>query len=138
MHAMGLTLVTEQTSSGRELNADARLLVAAEWLQVRVDVLVVVALERCGLVCAARLTLLGAVVLAVLVGTLLVENVAASNLSALLFKLGLGRVCGRLNVFMAVQGLWCNGRGSAFFCVIPVFVRSYSIQIGSSTYLCSM
>lgn len=94
VHAVGLTLVTEQAGGGRELNTDAGLLVAAEWLQVRVNILVVVALQRCGLVGAAGLALLGAVVFAVLVGTLLVKGVAASNLGALLLKLSLGCVCG--------------------------------------------
>jgi hypothetical protein len=38
VHTMCLAFVTEEASSRRELNADTGLLVAAEWLQVRVDV----------------------------------------------------------------------------------------------------
>ena len=56
---------------------------------MRIDVLVVVALQRCRLVGATCLALLGAVVLAVLIRSLLVEGVAASNLCALLLKLDL-------------------------------------------------
>lgn len=92
VHAVCLTLVTEQASGRRKLNTDACLLVAAERLQVRVDVLVVVALQSSGLVGATRLTLLGAVVLAVLVRTLLVKSVAASHLGSLFLKLGLSSV----------------------------------------------
>jgi hypothetical protein len=87
VHAVSLALVAQQASGGGELNANAGLLVAAKRLQVRVDVLVVVALQRCRLVGATGLALFGAVVLAVLVRTLLVEGVAASNLCALLLKL---------------------------------------------------
>jgi hypothetical protein len=39
MHAMSLTLVAEEASRRRKLNTDAGLLVATEWLQVRVHVL---------------------------------------------------------------------------------------------------
>lgn len=94
VHAVSLALVTQQAGSGGELDANTGLLVAAEWLQVRVDVLVVVALQRCRLVSATGLALLGAVVLAVLIRTSLIEGVAASNLCALLLKLGLCRICG--------------------------------------------
>lgn len=83
MHAVRLALVTEQASGRRELNTDARLLVAAERLEVRVDVLVVIALQRRGLVGAAWLAFLRAVVLAILVRTLLVKRVATSNFGAL-------------------------------------------------------
>ena len=41
MHAMRFPLVTEKACSRRELHADAGLLVAAERLQVRVDVFAV-------------------------------------------------------------------------------------------------
>jgi hypothetical protein len=89
VHAVSLALVAQQASSGGELNANASLLVAAEGLQVRVDVLVVVALQRCRLVGATSLAFLGAMVLAVLIGTLLVEGMAASDLCALLLKFDL-------------------------------------------------
>jgi hypothetical protein len=120
VHAVCLTLMAEQACSGRELNADASLFVAAEWLQVRVDVLVVVALQRCRLVGAARLALLRAVVLAVLVRTLLVEDVAASDLGALLLELSLGCVSRRLDILVAVQRLWRKRGRSALFCVVPL------------------
>ena len=119
VHAVCLTLMAEQACSGRELNADASLLVAAEWLQVRVDVLVIVALQRCRLVGAARLALLRAVVLAILVRSLLVEDVAASDLGALLLELSLGRVSRRLDILVAIQRLWRKRGRSALFCVIP-------------------
>lgn len=45
MHAVRLTLVTEQASSGGKLDADASLLVAAEGLEMGIDILVVVALK---------------------------------------------------------------------------------------------
>ena len=121
VHAVRLTLVAEQAGSGRELNANASLLVAAERLQVRVDVLVVVALKRCRLVGAARLALLRAVVLAVLVRPLLIEDVTAGNLGTLLLKLSLSGVSRRLNIFVAVQGLWCKGGVCALLCVVPMY-----------------
>ena len=108
VHAVRLTFVTKQAGSGGELNANAGLLVTAEWLQVRVNILVVVALQRRRLVGATRLALLRAVVLAVLVRPLLVENVTASNLSALLLELSFSHVSRRLNVFVTVQGLQCK------------------------------
>jgi hypothetical protein len=123
VHAVCLTLMAEQACSGRELNADASLFVAAEWLQVRVDVLVVVALQRCRLVGAARLALLRAVVLAVLVRTLLVEDVAASDLGALLLELSLGCVSRRLDILVAVQRLWRKRGRSALFCVVPAYCQ---------------
>jgi hypothetical protein len=108
VHAVRLALVAEQACSGGELDADAGLLVATERLQVRVDVLVVVALQRCRLVGASRLALLRAMVLAILVRTLLVKHVASSNFGTLLFELSLSSVGGGLNVFVAVQRLWCQ------------------------------
>lgn len=87
MHAVSLALVAQQASSRGKLNTNTGLLVAAEWFQVRVDVLIVVALERCRLVGATGLALLGAVVLAILIRALLVESVAAGNLCAFLLKL---------------------------------------------------
>jgi len=41
VHAMSLAFMTEQAGSRRELKTDARLLVAAERLQVRVHILAV-------------------------------------------------------------------------------------------------
>jgi hypothetical protein len=38
VHAVSLTLVAEKASSRGELNADASLLVATEWLQVRIHI----------------------------------------------------------------------------------------------------
>lgn len=70
---------------------------------MRVDVLVVVTLERRRLVSAARLSFLRAVVLAVLVGALLVKNMTAGDLGTLLFKLSLGSVDGGLDILLPVQ-----------------------------------
>lgn len=103
VHTVGLTLMTEQTGSGGKLNADAGLFVAAEWLQVRINVLVVVALQWCRLVCAARLALLRTAVLAILIWSLLVKNMAASDLGALLLKLGLSSINWRLSFFVPIQ-----------------------------------
>ena len=47
VHAMCLTLVTEEACSRRELHANARLLVAAERLQMRVHVLAVEGVSFC-------------------------------------------------------------------------------------------
>ena len=47
VHAMCLTLVTEEACSRRELHANARLLVAAERLQMRVHVLAVEGVSSC-------------------------------------------------------------------------------------------
>jgi hypothetical protein len=113
VHTVRLALVTEQARCGGELNADASLLVATERLQVRVDVLVVVAFQRCRLVSTARLALLGAVVLAVLVRTPLVEDVAASNLGALLLELSLSGINWGLDVLRAM------GDRSGLFNLVP-------------------
>jgi hypothetical protein len=102
MHTMRLTLVAEQAGSRGELHANASLFVATKWLKVRVDILVVVALQRCRFMGTSRLTLLGAVVLAVLVGDLLVKNMATSYFGSLFLKLSLGRISGGLDIFVAV------------------------------------
>ena len=133
VHTVRLTFVTKQARGGRKLNADASLLVATEWLQVRVDVLVVVALQRCGLVSTARLALLGAVVLAVLVRTPLVEGVAASNLCTLLLELGLGGINWGLDVLRSM------GDRSALFNVVPDRESQYCLtEPMAQAYLCSM
>jgi len=72
---------------------------------VRRENLLIVALESCGLVAAACLALLGAVILAILVWALLVKWVATGDLGALFFKLGLGVLRLRHSVFIAVKGL---------------------------------
>jgi hypothetical protein len=103
VHAVCLALVTEEACGGRELDTNAGRPVTPEWLQVRVDEFVVVALERGGLVSAARLALLGAVVLAILVWPLLVEDVAAGKLGALIIEPDFSGIFGGKDVFMSVQ-----------------------------------
>lgn len=46
VHTVSLSLVAKKACSRGELNTDARLLVAAEWLQMRVDVLAIHILDH--------------------------------------------------------------------------------------------
>jgi len=85
MHSMSLTLMAKKASCRRKLHANAGLLVAAERLQMRVHILVVVTLQRSWLVTTSGLALLWTMVFAVFVGELLIQWVAAGNLSTLLF-----------------------------------------------------
>jgi hypothetical protein len=137
------------------LDADAGLLVAAEWLQVRVHVLarsesdviiydlqnhglLVVALKRCGLVAAARLPLLWAVVFAVFVWQLLVEWVAAGHLGALLIEFDIGRVSWGHDV-LVIKRLRGERGGGGLLIVIPasseVLLRRYDNTYLESTSL---
>jgi hypothetical protein len=56
-------------------------------------------------VAAARLALFWAVIFAILVGRLLVEGVAASDLGALFFELGLSSLGLREDIFVVVKRL---------------------------------
>jgi hypothetical protein len=70
---------------------------------VRVDILIIVALQSRGLVCASCVTLFGAVVFTIFVWRLLVKRVATSNLGALFFELGLSRLGLREAVIVVVH-----------------------------------
>jgi hypothetical protein len=85
--------------------------------------LLVVALQRCGLVSAASLAFLGAVVLAVLVGQLLVEGVAAGNLRAFLLKLDLSGVRDRQCLVVLLEHVSGVGRGDSVLILVPDTVR---------------
>jgi hypothetical protein len=133
VHAMCLPFVSEKASSRRELYTDTNLLVAAERLQVRINVLargmlavftsgfdqcglLIVALERCGLVVASLLAFVGAVVHSTIIWLSLVKWVASSKL-ALFFFHSLRFSCVRLvEELFLVDGLSSQrGRRRIFF-----------------------
>jgi hypothetical protein len=145
VHTVGLALVAKETGGGGELNADASLLVASEWLQVGVDILagsmldevawhsarinlLVVALQRCWLVAAARIALLWAVVFAILVWHSLVQWVAASDLGALFFELQLSCVRRRHYIFVFFEGLCWDGSGCVLFGVCACVQKARRVK----------
>jgi hypothetical protein len=84
---------------------------------MRIYELVVVALERCGLVAAAGLAFLGAMILAILVGQLLIEWVAAGNFSALFFEFGFSSI-GWRHHFFVIERLCEKGCGRSVLVIV--------------------
>jgi hypothetical protein len=74
-------------------------------------------------VATAGLAFLGAVIFAVFVGQLLVQRMAASDFSALLFEFSLGGVSLRHHVLDLFQRLRGKRGGICFLVIIPGFVR---------------